>query len=427
MTATSWQRHRFDLPMSEEGLIGALLLRPALIGDVADTVQVEDIFNPKMARIFAAMLGLWARGILPHMEPLVDELRSLDALETIGGQAELVSLVSSVASTWPSTYVPAIMEGSLRRRVMAASRQLQDVAGDPTVDPVEALELGKELLATIDVPQDVPSEIVPVEEFCEGVDTFRWLVPDLIEREERIIVVAAEAQGKSILLRQIAVCCAYGIHPFTSRPIDQMRVLLLDLENPESLVRRKVRPMLHKARQVRPAAEAGLMGVLCKPGGIDVTRRADARWLAGQLTAARPDLVVAGPLYKMFCADDKWEQGARVVTAILDDLRTRIGFALVLETHAPQAYGGSRTLRPIGSSLWLRWPEYGISFAPLPNHKDVVRVTPWKLRDDRKWPEFLQRGGAWSWTPCSNPEKDETAQHRYDPGVPNNSFDRGEY
>ncbi len=397
-------KHRFDLPLSEEGLIGALLIRPSMIGDVADEVQPADIFAPQMARIYAAMLALWGRGILPDTYTVADELRSLDDLEGVGGAAALTTLQAGVPSLDVRGYIQVILDASLRRRVILAARTAQEIASDPAVSAADALDAGREVLANIDVPLSAPSEVEDVETFCAGEDRYDWLVTGLVEKGDRILVVAAEAAGKSMLLRQIAVTCAFGIHPFRSTPIDPMRVLLIDLENPVSLIRRKLRPMVSKARQVRPYADPTMMGVLCKPGGIDVTRRSDARWLAGQLMAAKPDLVVAGPLYKMFQADDKWEQGARAVTSILDDLRTRLGFALVLETHAPQAFGGTRNLRPIGSSLWLRWPEFGLSFAALDGHPEVVRVKTWKSRDERWWPEFLQRGGAWPWTVCADPE-----------------------
>ncbi|HEX7277903.1 MAG TPA: hypothetical protein VF244_11055, partial [Acidimicrobiales bacterium] len=199
------------------------------------------------------------------------------------------------------------------------------------------------------------------------------------------------------------------------------------LENPVSLVRRKVRPMFQKARMIRPDGDPGRLGILCRPGGVDVTQRTDARWMSAQITAAKPDLLVAGPLYKMFSADDKWEQGARAVTTVLDDLRTRLGFALVLETHAPQGFGGHRHMRPIGSSLWLRWPEFGMSFAPVDKHPEVVKVTAWKKRDERHWPAFMRRGGAWPWTPCRDPDGPLAAEPPpSEPSDPGPSYEQGE-
>jgi replicative DNA helicase len=87
------------------------------------------------------------------------------------------------------------------------------------------------------------------------------------------------------------------------------------------------------------------------------------------------------------------------VQGILDDLRTRFQFALVAEHHAPQGNNGSRELRPFGSSLWLRWPEFGLRFRAHPDRpKQVVLVERW--RGDRyraNWPDELHRGPAWPW------------------------------
>ncbi len=417
----------FESTEAERGFIGALLCRPGRTGDASALVQPDDLLAPAVKNIYVAMLTLWGRGVEPSGETIRDELRAHDLYERIGGDLTIVHLMADVTFPDPERYIPSILEHSLRRRVIVRCRQAQEIASDPDVLAADALDAARELFAGIEVPTQAADESVDIETFCAGVDEFDWLVPGLIERNERIIVVAGEASGKSMMLRQIAVCCAYGIHPFSFHPVDPMRVLLLDLENPQSLIRRKVRPMVSKAQSVRPLVQRGNLRIITRPGGIDVTKRTDTRWLAGQLSATRPDLLIAGPLYKMFPADDKsWEKGAAAVTATLDDLRTRVGFSLVLETHAPQAAGGrQRDLRPIGSSLWLRWPEFGISFAPASEkHPDIMKVRTWKSRDERYWPEWIKRGGEWPWAPTGNPGLPPAEMAAYDPGP---SYDQGEF
>ena len=36
-----------------------------------------------------------------------------------------------------------------------------------------------------------------------------------LEEQERVMIVAAEGVGKTMLARQVAICCAAGVHPFT--------------------------------------------------------------------------------------------------------------------------------------------------------------------------------------------------------------------
>ncbi len=395
----------FELSQAERGFVGSLLVYPALTGDVIGKLSPDDLLAPAPKNIYVAMVSLWLRGVVPTTETIHDELQSHGVLERIGGSAAIVELMAGVSSPRPDKYIPAILDHALRRRVIVRCRQAQEIASDPDVSAADALDQAKELFAGIDVPGLVTDESVDVGTFVAGDDSYDWLIPSLIERGERILVVAGEKAGKSMILRQMAVTCAYGIHPFRMRGIDPMKVLLLDLENPPNLIRRKVRPMLTQAQAQRPYGDPTMMRVLCRPGGINLAKRTDSRWLEAHLSTIRPDLVVAGPLYKMFSAsDDKWESGASTVASMLDDLRTRMGFALILETHAPQEYAGKRNLRPIGSSIWLRWPEFIVTFAALEKFPHTVKVTTLVGRDERTWPTFLERGGLWPWTPCRDPE-----------------------
>jgi len=70
--------------------------------------------------------------------------------------------------------------------------------------------------------------------------------------------------------------------------------------------------------------------------------------------------------------------------------------ALWIEHHAPLGSTMStRDLRPFGSAVWSRWPEFGISLQP-----DPTAVTPFVYdvrhfrgaRDERPWPLKITRG-----------------------------------
>jgi hypothetical protein len=109
----------------------------------------------------------------------------------------------------------------------------------------------------------------------------------------------------------------------------------------------------------------------------------------------QPDVVIIGPLYKMASGDPTEEQVAKAVSGVLDDLRTKHQFAVIIEAHTPHSVAGSkhRPERPYGASLWLRWPEFGLYLAKEGN------LRPWRgARDEREWPVLLTRGGEWPWT-----------------------------
>jgi replicative DNA helicase len=85
---------------------------------------------------------------------------------------------------------------------------------------------------------------------------------------------------------------------------------------------------------------------------------------------------------------------------LLNDLRVRFGFALVLEDHAPLGPAGEpRKMRPFGSSIWQRWPDFGVGLNVEKGHFVVDMFRGKRLR--REWPDEFHRGGAqgWPWTP----------------------------
>jgi hypothetical protein len=227
---------------------------------------------------------------------------------------------------------------------------------------------------------------------AEEDQPYDWLVPGLWERADRVILTGGEGEGKSTLLRQIGLRCAAGMHPFADRPIDPVRVLIIDLENSERQVKRAIRGLRAKAKTYQPTP--GLY-IHCVPGGIDLRDPVDRAEFIRVIGEVKPDLLITGPLYKLSSTDGSdWEGPARVTTGWLDKIRSHFNCAMLLEAHTPHENGGgARPKRPFGASLWKRWPEFGVHLS-----KTGV-LTHWRPpRDEREWPTGLRRGGDWPWT-----------------------------
>lgn len=254
-----------------------------------------------------------------------------------------------------------------------------------------------EQAATVDMAPDL-------HEFLATVDPpTTWVIPDLLERGDRLIWTGTEGTGKSMVTRMIGVAAAAGAHPFTDERFDPQRVLYIDCENSERQGRKHFRNLERVARLKNRRVPDGNMFIIHRPAGIDLSRPDDAAWLLERVTAHAPDLLICGPFYRLHAADSEEERSARRVVAALDATRVQADCALIVEHHAPHGQNGTRALRPFGSSLLLRWPEMGMGIAPTDDEQPSrhVAVKTWRgNRDERHWPRALRWGTGdadWPW------------------------------
>jgi replicative DNA helicase len=245
-----------------------------------------------------------------------------------------------------------------------------------------------------------------------------------MERMERWILTGTEGTGKSVLIAQFVCCLAAGLHPFTGEPLEtgSLRVLVLDCENPRPASRRRYQWMVRQISELRDAHclaphewPKHQMHVDLRPGGVDLLSARDVAWLEHAVNSTAPDVIAIGPLYKMHRHNPNDEQAARDLIAVLDGIRERYGVAVVTEAHAGHAEdaGRNRKMRPSGSSLWLRWPEFGYGLRRAVNdpgreHPELVDVVAWRgSREERNWPRQLQHGHALPWSPANGDYYDQ--------------------
>jgi hypothetical protein len=244
-----------------------------------------------------------------------------------------------------------------------------------------------------------PGRLVVWQDFLQEaeVDTYDWVIPGLLEKSERVMVVAAEGVGKTMLARQVAICSAAGLHPFTFQKMEPIRTLTIDLENPERIIRRTSHSIMAQAMRKSGARRVDAH-LLSKPAGLDLCDSRDRMYIESVIERVQPQLICMGPMYKSYV-----DSGTRTSEALavevakyLDMIRDVYGCALWLEHHAPLGTSmSSRDLRPFGSSVWSRWPEFGIALTPDPTNLAgyVYDVGHFRgARDKRPWPTKLARG-----------------------------------
>ena len=381
---------------AEAALIGGALVWPDRIEAVAGDLSPGDFFVPLHAVIWAAIGELVVEGVKPDAAVVCDRARRDGAGVDVG---DVVRLMADALSP-QREHARIVLRHAAARRALGVATELH-AAIETGVDPWEACAEGARALDEVATgsADSRPEALTMPALVAHAEEAAPWVIPGLVRQDWRVVVVAGEGVGKSTLLRQLGLCAAQGIHPLRFSPIEPVRVLIVDAENSMAAIAETGARLDDQARAVTTRSyDPERAKVWCRPGGLDLRNPRVRGAFVRELRHQRPQLVCAGPLYKLGRRRDheSYEDAAEAVQQVFDDLRTRFGFGFVLEHHAPKGEAGARRdMAPFGSQRWLAWPEIGLG---LYAERDGSGLRVQRFRGDRmasSWPDRLVRDDAW--------------------------------
>lgn len=387
---------------AEESLLGAVLLSRDALAEVVDLIAPGDFYNPRHRLIFDA-IRLMRRLDKPiDTVTLAEELRQAGTLDEIGGAEYLLELQNATPAISNAAYYAGIVVSTaMQRSLIEIAAGIADGAyneqaiGDTVSD-------AKARLDVLEIRGGVNVDVIAGRDFMSALaDPHDWVMPFIMERDDRLLVTGGEGARKSLLLLQLAVMTAAGVHWWARVPVPRMRALMLDLEIGAKRSRRRIDLFATEASWAC-ADWADNLVVRSKAEDIDITTRAGASWLSSIVEAAEPDIIFIGPIYRLTsglakAGDIGGEDQAKRAAFALDKIRERYNCAVVAETHAAKGEAGrSRDLRPFGSSVWTRWPEFGYGLVRQSQDApgfdaDNREWQHWRGdRDPREWPDYFQ-------------------------------------
>lgn len=386
---------------AEQSTLGSCLLSSTALREALDILDPANFYRPAHQIVFECMGRMEAQGHPVDAITLTGRLREEGELNRIGGVSYIHELAAAVVSPASVGYYAEIVEETaLRRRLASTGVQITQMAYGGEGETSEAVEKAVSMIREVrdHGRRNEQSSAMDILDFVQVEDSYDWIIPGLLERGDRLLLTATEGGGKSMLLRQIGVAASAGIHPFeTWRETEPSKVLILDCENTDSQSRRKFMPMLAAAEKLGRPVQRGQFSIECRPQGLDLSRAPDRAYVMRHIEAQKPDILIIGPVYRLHAGNPNDEELARKVSVVIDEIRATAGCAVLMECHSPHGNGlGPRDLRPLGSSLWKRWPEFGYGLRPVEDERSAaefraMRFVPWRgARDERAWPHFLR-------------------------------------
>ena len=251
------------------------------------------------------------------------------------------------------------------------------------------------------------------------VTTGRFTIPNMLRRNERLVLTGSEGGGKSVFVYQMLTGAAFGVDTFAQTQVEPQKVLFLDVENNEFQARGNLDKIVPALRQIAPdvdpqwrSMKRRVVNLLATKDKADVIRR---------VVHYSPDILYMGTAYKLTDVADEQHRAVRAIQSTVDRIREEIDCTVVIEHHAGHGFNNDRnSMRPEGSSYWLRWPDFGFGMKALKadNTGRLMRLQRWRgdRSDDRRFPAAVRSGGVLPWTPIMDDEWEAGGwAARYDP------------
>lgn len=403
---------------AEESLLGAMMISKEAIGIGVDRLTDRHFYKTGHGHIFDAIHRLHRDGEPCDPVTVADKLQRMGLLDAAGGYTALAKLQAATPNlSGPpiKRYAKIIDEHYTLRRMIGVAGEIEELGYATPDDIGETIGRVEQLYKSLAELQrkDLPDGYSTLDAFLaraaeQGEDFAPWLVPGLLKRDWRTIIIGDPGSGKSLLLQQIAIAAAGGFHPFNGSLLPRpLSTLIVDLENPEERVESGTRPLRDAALEAK-AYESENCHLWHERQGIDLTRRSYQSELESVVRDCQPDLVVIGPAYKMapMRGADSNDVVARVLD-FMDSLRIDYGFALMMETHPPRGDGPKRAF---GSAQWEMAPEISITMNEVDPVDGARCFDLGRARGDRvsnEWPTKIRHrhsdgrraasDGPWPW------------------------------
>ncbi len=206
---------------AEQSVLGGILWEAAQLDMACEFIRPEDFYDPRHARIFAAMMDLHAQSRPADRSLVSNWLLERGELEAIGGTRYLIELGRDTPSpSLTAYYAKIVQECAVRRRLIRACQEAIDIAHQPDErDLAEVLDaaetkvfeianhlkgmeklpsMGDTLTQTLEQLQKLSEIDGPVTGISTGLIDFDEMTAGL-QKGDLVIVAGRPSMGKTTL------------------------------------------------------------------------------------------------------------------------------------------------------------------------------------------------------------------------------------
>ncbi len=320
---------------SEEALIGAIFIDPALINDL--TITPEDFRDEKHQWIFSAMRALSQRGEGIDSLTVQSELGK-NRLKEIGGAAYLTKLITHCDTAYNApTYAAKVVERARDRRLIQCARQLLQAAYKGDADEARKIsERAQDIAAGRGNPNASRFTVYTAQDALKPQSPIEWIIDRLFSEGSMSLVVGEAGSKKTWAMLDAAVCVSLG-KAWLGLPTRQSTVLIVDEESGNRRIARRLGELLrgHLADDDTPIYYTSL-------ARVDLRNTVDVRALQKLIVESGARFVIVDALVDVMPGAD--ENAVKDVQPVFLALRSvaEITQAAIVVIHHANKLGGYR-------------------------------------------------------------------------------------
>lgn len=135
---------------AEGNVLAAMMLSGEVVEEALVELLPDDFYRPSHKTIFTAMSGMYESSMPIDSISLIDYLRSIDKLESVGGEAYILELMgNTLALAHWQHHAEIVRRDAMLREIIGATNQISALAYDSPLDTKEVIERAESMLLSV--------------------------------------------------------------------------------------------------------------------------------------------------------------------------------------------------------------------------------------------------------------------------------------
>jgi KaiC/GvpD/RAD55 family RecA-like ATPase len=360
---------------AEQSVLGAVLVRPECLEEIASILSADSFYSESHGLIFRAMLDLQEMGQPVDLVTVTFLLRDRVQLEKVGGPVFLAGLSEEVgfAVNGPH-YAHLVRNKYLVRQLAARAREIfENCSRFNSNGNIADLFLFAESQIhdsasqlNFEEPKLVSAQELLAKDFSQSIPIIGG---GLLPEGCSLMIAGESGEGKSMLRLEMALHLALGRDLWGLEIPRPRRVLIIQFENIEQLEQVRLKRMLRGLK-----AECPENLLFSSPlARYDLVEKGDRARLIAAIQKSQAEVVMYDPLSSLHRVNENDNAQMRWIMDNLTEINRRTGTTAIVVHHygKPGKEEAAGMYRTRGASSIRDWADTLLGFSRK-NHEDLV-------------------------------------------------------